>query len=308
MSQPPHRSSPDQPWRPPAATARVRWEAQRGPVGPRTGRRGKSRGPAILVAAAVLLGGLTIVGVRVASGISTARPVPSGVPVGSPSPSASAPPGAIPIASADPSPSPGQGEVIPASFPKSGPGTWRYADGAGPVLGTAGNLQHFRVAIESNVPVDPAAFATKIDQTLGDPRSWIASGTLRLQRVAATAKSDFTIYLATQATSTRMCAAGGTDTDSYTSCRTVGKVILNLDRWFLSVPDYVNAKVPLDSYRTYKINHESGHQFGHGHELCPGNGRPAPVMQQQTLGLHGCVANAWPYLDGRRYAGPSGHY
>jgi hypothetical protein len=197
---------------------------------------------------------------------------------------------------------------VPASFPKSGPATWRYAGGQGRVLGRSGPVQRFRVAIESNVSVDPVGFAAKIDRTLGDPRSWTASGQLRLQRVPAGSPSDFTIYLATERTSTRMCAAGGTDTGGYTSCRTAGHVIINLDRWYLSVPGYVDTHVPLDTYRTYVINHETGHQLGYGHELCPGSGRPAPVMQQQTLGLHGCVANPWPYLDGRRYAGPSGHY
>jgi hypothetical protein len=255
--------------------------------------------------------GLAFVGIRVAAGLSDSASAPQDPPTALISDdAASAGPGPSVAASAPASPSPSASapEVIPASFPRSGPGTWRYAGDEGPVLGTAGKVQRFRVAMETNVPVDLGAFVAKIDQTLGHPRSWIAGGTLRLQRVPGTAASDFTIYLATRSTSTKMCAAGGTDTDSYTSCRTVGKVILNLDRWYLSVPDYVNAMVPLDVYRSYMINHETGHQLGHGHELCPGAGRPAPVMEQQTLGLHGCVANPWPYVDGRRYAGPPGHY
>jgi hypothetical protein len=207
---------------------------------------------------------------------------------------------------------------LTGSFPSSGSGSFVYANSRGPVLGTTGTLRRFHVGVEKGIVTssaevggeDPAAFASTVDASLGDRRSWTASGRLRLQRVPPGERSDFTIYLATPETARRMCAQGSVDIvvkgEPYTSCRAPGKVILNLARWRLSVPDYVAARVPLEIYRQYLINHEVGHELGHGHELCPGKGRPAPVMQQQTLGLTGCVANAWPYLNGRRYAGRPG--
>jgi uncharacterized protein DUF3152 len=196
--------------------------------------------------------------------------------------------------------------AVPTAYPHTGPGTWRYADGTGPVVGTGGPLRRYRVAVETGVPYDVARFAADVGRILGDPRGWTGGGTVRLQQVAGPA--DFTVYLATEGTSAAMCRSGGLDTGGYTSCRLPGQVIINLDRWFDAVPEFVRAGVPLDTYRAYLVNHETGHQLGYGHELCPGAGRPAPVMEQQTLGLHGCTANPWPYPAGQWYAGPPGEY
>jgi hypothetical protein len=74
-------------------------------------------------------------------------------------------------------------------------------------------------------------------------------------------------------------------------------VVLNHRRWMLGAPAY-GANVA--AYRQYLVNHEVGHFLGHSHVGCPGPGRYAPVMLQQTLRLDGCRSNPWPALSLRR--------
>jgi hypothetical protein len=189
----------------------------------------------------------------------------------------------------------------PGAGPAKGDGTFAFATAAGPVLGAGGEIKKFRVAVENGSGQPADAFVEAVDKTFADPRGWTASGQLRLQRVAGEGAADFTIFLATPVTSEAMCAAAGLHTEGYSSCRTTGKVIINLARWLIAIPDY---GAPVADYRTYVVNHETGHELGFGHEACPGPGRRAPVMMQQTYGLQGCVPNSWPYVDGQRYAGP----
>nr|WP_229400756.1 DUF3152 domain-containing protein [Micromonospora okii] len=197
---------------------------------------------------------------------------------------------------------------LPGPVPSAGRGDFRYDDRGGPVLGRAGAVRRYRVAVEREAGEDARAFGAAVQEALAGPGSWVDGGRLRLRQVPGGARHDFTVYLATARTAGRMCAAGGVDIRvggrPYTSCRAPGKVIINLDRWRTSVPHYVSAGVPLGVYRTYVVNHEVGHELGNRHERCPKRGRPAPVMMQQTLFLNGCVANPWPYRDGRRYTGP----
>ncbi|SNT00327.1 Protein of unknown function [Asanoa hainanensis] len=193
--------------------------------------------------------------------------------------------------------------VPPVSYPATGSETWSTADGEGRTPSGGGQLLRYRVSVERDIKGLPVAGVAKaITATLNDRRGWTAGGTWRLRRVGPEQPADFTIYLVTPGTRDDLC---DDVPDGYTSCRNGNKVVLNVARWVKAVPGYGGD---LSTYRQYMVNHEVGHRLGHGHELCPGRGEPAPVMQQQTLGLHGCEPNAWPYLDGRRYAGRSGAY
>ena len=219
-------------------------------------------------------------------------------------PAREAPPPAGPLTATQASGPPSAASAAePISYPVGGDGRWSVATTSGPVVGHAGTLLRYRVAVEDGIlGISPDEFAAQVSTVLSDPRSWIGTGRWRLRLVGSASGYNFTIYLATPATRDKLCANGY---DRYTSCRVGDKVVLNVARWVHGVPNY---GADLEVYREYMVNHETGHRLGHGHELCPGPGRLAPVMQQQTLGLHGCVANAWPIADGHPYAGRSGQY
>ena len=222
---------------------------------------------------------------------------PSQTVAPSPPPSASSPPVGPDLAAV---------LRLPGTPPVRGGGAFRTAPGTGPTLGRAGRLRTFAVAVERGIGEDAAAFAAAVEQTLGDDRSWPGGGDLRLRRVSR--NPDFTVYLASREKAAAMCQAGGTNIRvggrPYTSCRTTGRVIINLDRWRLSSPRFTAADVPLADYRHYVINHEVGHELGHRHQGCPRRGGPAPVMVQQTLRLLGCEPYAWPRRAGRAWTGP----
>ena len=196
------------------------------------------------------------------------------------------------------------GDASPTiSYPLRGPGMFDVAPVGGPVAGTGGTLLSYRVAVERGIGGTSATdFAGQVGAVLGDPRSWTGTGQWRLRLVPAGAPYDFTIYLVTPQTRDVLCGDGR---DGYTSCRKGDNVVLNVARWVHAVPGYGAG---LTAYREYMVNHETGHRLYNGHELCPGPGQLAPVMEQQTLGLHGCLPNSWPIVNGRIYHGVSGQY
>ena len=273
--------------------------------GRRRARRRSGTGWLLALALMALAGGAG----TLAFGVPQIRAADTSAPTATAAPTGSAP-ATTTSPAASPSLSPKAPPVyrLPGKPPERGEDSFTIGTTRGAIAGRSGTLRKYRIAVEVGSKEDVEEFGAFVDRTLSDPRSWTAGGQVRLQRVAQGEDYDFTIYLATRYTAHEMCARGGTNNNingvSYTSCRAVGQVIVNLDRWRLSVDHFVEAKIPLPLYREYVVNHETGHELGRSHERCPGDGKTAPVMMQQTLFLDGCKANAWPYVKGKLYRGP----
>ncbi|MBV8541881.1 MAG: DUF3152 domain-containing protein [Pseudonocardiales bacterium] len=194
-------------------------------------------------------------------------------------------------------------------FTVRGAGTWRVVPGAGAPFGT-GRLFTYTVEIEDGVELEggPTGFATTVDSTLRNPKSWIGSGRYQFQRVDDSRAATLRISLTSQETTRRLC---GFQIPFDASCWRPEdhRVVINTARWARGAVAFQGNVV---QYQQYAINHEVGHGLGFGHIACDGPGRLAPVMMQQTWGVADdylaalntdhvtadglvCQPNAWPF-------------
>lgn len=164
------------------------------------------------------------------------------------------------------------------------------------VVAKTGRTVAYTVEIEGGLGVDATEVATTIESVLLDPKGWQKVDGVRFvnvspQEAAKGAHVDVRVTLASPGLTDKLCAP--MRTLSQVSCWNGERSVLNFRRWALGDDSY---GTDIARYRVYQVNHEVGHGIGHQHQQCPGKGKRAPVMVQQTLDLGGCTP--WPYPSG----------
>ena len=180
----------------------------------------------------------------------------------------------------------GIGEVM---VPESGPETYQGADQAMRSRSSSGALIRYDVRVEHGLDIDADEAAVLIQGVLEDKRSWRGTGRWRFELTPVGGAATLHAYIVTPKTTDRLCAPYRTRGE--VSCQNGNRVVLNAKRWQFGVDAY---GVDLTNYRRYLVNHEFGHALGKRHVNCPGTGKLAPVMMQQTKGLGACRKNSWP--------------
>ena len=142
----------------------------------------------------------------------------------------------------------------------------------------------YAVRSRGTVQGDLEEFGRLASATLNDRRGWSLGGAIRYREVDS--NPDFVLWLAAPSELPKFSPV----CDTTYSCRVGRNVVINDLRWRTGTA----AWPAVHEYHHYVVNHEVGHWLGMGHRGCPGTGAPAPVMQQQSIGLNGCRTNTWP--------------
>lgn len=180
------------------------------------------------------------------------------------------------------------------AVPSSGDGTLNPVLVPGADSTVTGKKVTYALEYEGGLGIDGPSVAREVGTILRDRRGWQTQDKVQFVQVspderASGTKPQIVISLVSPDLTDKMCAP--LDTGSVWSCANKDHAVLNYRRWAEATPTYPKD---LTSYRQYQVNHEVGHELGHPHATCPGAGKPAPVMLQQSMGLGGCVRNAWP--------------
>lgn len=152
----------------------------------------------------------------------------------------------------------------------------------------------YTIESQGYIDGDMDEFAQNAHITLNDPRGWSLNGYVKFIRYPSNAipppdKRQLRMILASPEIIAQMPGCSGKLSCQWNNC-----VFINDHRWCYGSP---NRPSSLAEYRQYVVNHEVGHWFGLKHvilECSPNNPVLAPVMKQQSRGLHNCIPTTWP--------------
>jgi hypothetical protein len=140
----------------------------------------------------------------------------------------------------------------------------------------------YTVVVDPDVDYSLANLKREVAAYLADPDGWIAHG---YEFMYSDKNPKVVIHLSSPET----LGKNGCMDPGLSCAEMNGKHLhLNFMRWTSGAAP---SKLELKDYRQYMVSHEMGHILGFDHVKCPGTGKPAPIMMQQTLGIGKCSAN-----------------
>ena len=139
----------------------------------------------------------------------------------------------------------------------------------------------YKVVVDPDVDFPLKSFTEDVAICLADPNGWESKG---YKFIMVKSSPHVLIHLSS------LKGLRDAGCDDNLSCAELGghEMRINIQRWLHGSKA---SGQDLYGYRQYVISHEMGHILGRDHAKCPGKGLPAPIMIQQTLGLHGCLPN-----------------